>query len=111
LLNGLAIIFPDTIPVSAGIHSLTAGAIGTMTLAVMTRASLGHTGRAIETDVATATIYGLVTVGALLRVCAPFLSDGYATTLLAAGAAWSAAFALFALRYGPMLLRPRPGGA
>jgi len=91
---------------TAGIHALTAGAIGTMTLAVMTRASLGHTGRTIKTDRATAAIYALVTIGALLRVGAPFLPD-YEAALIAAGAAWSGAFALFVLCYGPMLARPR----
>jgi len=106
VLLGLAALLADPTIESAGIHALTAGAIGTMTLAVMTRASLGHTGRAIETDGATAAIYILVTIGALLRVAAPF-APGYETMLVAAGLAWSAAFALFVVRYGPILLRPR----
>ena len=106
VLNGLAVLLPRLIVASAGIHALTAGAIGTMTLAVMTRASLGHTGRTIETDWATAMIYALVTIGAVLRVAAPFLTS-YGTMLIIAGSTWSAAFALFVVRYGPMLLRPR----
>jgi uncharacterized protein involved in response to NO len=106
VLLGLAAVLADVTVETAGIHALTAGAIGTMTLAVMTRASLGHTGRAIETDWATAAIYALVTIGALVRVGAPFLPD-YEATLIAAGAAWSGAFALFVVRYGPMLARPR----
>jgi len=106
VLLGLASLLADQTIESAGIHALTAGAIGTMTLGVMTRASLGHTGHAIETDGATAAIYALVTIGALLRVAAPFL-PGYEATLIGAGLAWSAAFALFVVRYGPILLRPR----
>ena len=53
------------------IHLLTTGAMGTMTLAVMTRASLGHTGRPRHADRLTVTIYLLVNLGALLRIFAP----------------------------------------
>jgi uncharacterized protein involved in response to NO len=105
-LLGLSALLADAALVSAGTHALTAGAVGTMTLAVMTRASLGHTGRTIETDSATAVIYALVTIGAVLRVAAPFLVS-YDVILIAAGSTWSAAFILFVVRYGPMLLRAR----
>lgn len=107
LLLGCAILAPDTMPQSSALHALTAGAIATMTLAVMTRASRGHTGRAIEADPATLAIYALVSVGALLRVLAPLLPGFYIELLTAGGALWSSAFALFAIRYGPMLLRAR----
>lgn len=106
VLLGIGALFADAIMVSAGIHALTAGAIGTMTLAVMTRATLGHTGRVIENDWVTASMYVLVTIGALLRVAAPCLPD-YEGSLIVAGLTWSSAFALFVFRYGPMLLRPR----
>jgi uncharacterized protein involved in response to NO len=106
ILLGAATLLADATIASAGIHALTAGAVGTMTLAVMTRASLGHTGRAIETDGATAAIYALVTIGALIRVAAPFL-PAYEGAIIVGGLTWSAAFALFVLRYGPMLVRPR----
>ncbi len=88
------------------VHALTTGAIGVMTLAVMTRASLGHTGRARHADVATLWIYILVTIGAILRVFGP--STGLATNLLLVAAAvnWSGAYLLFAMVYGPYLLRP-----
>jgi uncharacterized protein involved in response to NO len=92
----------------AAIHALTAGAVGTMTLAVMTRASLGHTGRDLSADRPTVAIYLLVTLAAVLRVAAA--GGGRAMPLLAAAAAlWIAAFALFVIHYGPMLLRPRLG--
>jgi uncharacterized protein involved in response to NO len=107
MLLGLAGFTLSIIPASSAIHALTAGAVGTMTLAVMTRASRGHTGRPIVADATTIVIYGLVTLGALLRVLAPLLSDLYLPLLLAGGMAWSAAFALFVIAYGPMLVLRR----
>ena len=80
-----------------------------MTLGVMTRASRGHTGRPIVADRPTLTIYTLVTLGALLRVLAPFGGEFYSPLLMLGGAAWSAAFMLFALAYGPMLATKRIG--
>lgn len=106
LLMGLAALAPGVIDPTTALHALSAGAVGTMTLAVMTRASLGHTGRAIVTDRATLAIYVLVTLGALLRVAAPFTGEFHLTTLFAGGLLWSASFALFALAYAPVLLRP-----
>jgi uncharacterized protein involved in response to NO len=95
------------VPQSAAVHALTAGAIGTMTLAVMTRASLGHTGREIVADSATVAIYLAVTAGAALRVLAPFAGDWYAHVLGCGGALWSAAFLLFTVRYAPVLWGPK----
>lgn len=109
LLLGLSALW-SFVPASVPIHALTAGAIGTMTLAVMTRASLGHTGREIKADAATIVIYLAVTAGAALRVAAPFSTDNYMLTLVAGGGLWSFAFLLFAARYGPMLLRARRSG-
>ena len=101
--------FAPVVTATAALHALTAGAIGTMTLAVMTRASLGHTGRPIATDAATATIYVLVTLGALLRVTAPLAAEFYLELLTLGGLLWSAGFGLFAVAYGPILLKPGLG--
>ena len=60
VMLGWSILTPDVMPQSSALHALTAGAIATMTLAVMTRATLGHTGRAVETDAATLAIYLMV---------------------------------------------------
>lgn len=109
LLLGISRITP-AIPETAALHALTAGAIGTMTLAVMTRASLGHTGRAIVADGATLAIYIAVTAGAVLRVAAPFAGDLYAGFLVGGGVLWSASFLLFAVRYAPILFGPRRSG-
>lgn len=106
---GASVLIADALHASAALHALTAGAVGTMTLAVMTRATLGHTGRALEADGWTVAIYAAVTVGAVLRVAAPLLPSLYLNLLLLGGAAWSLAFVLFILRYGPMLWKPRLG--
>jgi uncharacterized protein involved in response to NO len=90
--------------VPAALHALTVGAIGTMTLAVMTRASLGHTGRALTADRTTMAIYALVSAAALLRVLGPFAGAQAVVVTSLAGVAWSAAFGLFVLHYGRYLL-------
>lgn len=107
-LLGLSILTP-AVPSSAALHALTAGAVGTMTLAVMTRASLGHTGRTIVADRSIVGMYVLVTLGAVLRVAAPFADSWYIATLAAGGSLWSAGFLLFAVRYAPILWGRRIG--
>jgi uncharacterized protein involved in response to NO len=94
-------------PLSAAIHALTVGAIGTMILAVMTRATRGHTGRELSADRATALIYLLVGCAAAARIIAAFTTETHLYWLLTAGAAWIGAFGLFSLRYAPLLLQPR----
>jgi uncharacterized protein involved in response to NO len=96
------------VPEMVGMHALSAGAFGTMIAAVMTRAALGHTGRPLVADSWTIAIYALVVLGALLRVLGP-LAMGEAETVLAAaaGVLWGAGFALYAVRYAPILLKPR----
>jgi uncharacterized protein involved in response to NO len=108
LLGGSA--FLPAIPASSALHALTAGAMASMTLAVMTRATLGHTGRPLRADGWTVAIYALVTTGAALRVAAPWLPIDYMRAIELAGASWGAAFLLFVLIYGPRLLGPRPDG-
>jgi len=103
LLTGSSLV-TSGLPVTAGIHALTAGAMGAMTLAVMTRATLGHTGRALAADRWTAAIYLLVATAAVLRIAAALFTVAYLPLLWAAGIAWIAAFALFIVRYGPLLV-------
>jgi uncharacterized protein involved in response to NO len=104
--NSLASMLPQT----TALHALTVGAIGTMTLAVMTRASLGHTGRALIAGPRTTMIYGLITLAAVLRLLAPLFGAHYLVALSFASAAWSGAFGLFALFYFGPLTGPRAGG-
>lgn len=97
------------VPRSAGIHALTAGAMATMILAVMTRASLGHTARELKANGATVVIYLLVTTGALLRVTASLRLVDFNRAIEIAGLAWGAAFLLFVIAYAPVLWRSRLG--
>ena len=106
-LLGLSLI--GTVPRSAAIHALTAGAMATMILAVMTRASLGHTARELKANGATVVVYVLVTVGAVLRVTASLRLIDYNHGIEIAGAAWAGAFLLFLIAYAPVLWRPRLG--
>ncbi len=93
-------------PWDAAIHSLTVGAAGTMILAVMTRVSRGHTGRALSADGPTILIYALIILAACARIAAALAGEAIGLLILAA-ALWVAAFGLFAMRYAPLLLRPR----
>jgi uncharacterized protein involved in response to NO len=88
------------------VHVLTTGAVGAMTLGVMTRASLGHTGRPLHAGSLTVAIYALVNLGAMVRVFGP--AAGLPTNLVLGLAAvgWSGAYILFAVLYGPFLVRP-----
>ena len=100
----------DAVSSSAALHALAAGAMASMTLAVMTRASLGHTGRPLACDAATTAIFAMVTIGAALRVVAIALPFAYMPLIAVAGTLWAGAFILFAIFYGPMLARPRADG-
>lgn len=105
VLMGASVFF-NAVPASAGIHAWTAGAIGLMTLAVMTRATLGHTGQALQAGPATQAIYGLVLLAALLRIAAAF--NGSIVLLECGGALWVAGFAGFVFIYGPLLATRKP---
>lgn len=97
----------DIIAPSGGIHAWTGGAIGAMTLAVMSRATLGHTGRRLEASPATHLIYASVIVAAVARVCAVLEIDHTGALLIVAGIAWAAAFLGFAAAYSVALWSPR----
>jgi uncharacterized protein involved in response to NO len=107
LLVAGAILFPQTIPISSGIHAWTVGAIGTMTLAVMTRASLGHTGQPLSADWLTQVIYALVIAAAAVRIAAAFVPEFGLVLLYSAATLWVAAFWSFAIGYGRLLWQPR----
>jgi uncharacterized protein involved in response to NO len=104
LLLGASVCWP-AVPPSVGIHAWTAGAIGLMTLAVMTRASLGHTGQALAASAATQAIYACAFVAALLRVCAAF--EHTVLLLHLSALAWVTAFAGFVAAFGPLLVGRR----
>jgi uncharacterized protein involved in response to NO len=100
--------FTTDIPGSLASHAFGAGAAGTMIMAVMSRASLGHTGRPLVAPRPIVGAYILVTLAALLRVAGPLAApDHHAVILTGAALAWIAAFALFAIVYAPILTTPR----
>ncbi len=107
LVLSLSIVWPQLVPASGALHAWTTGAMGIMTLAIMTRATLGHTGRDILSAPTTVAIYGAMLVAALSRIAAPLLPAVYYQMLLIAGVAWFLAFGIFLLIYGPMLVRAR----
>lgn len=88
-------------------HALATDAVGAMTLAVMTRATRGHTGRSLSADRWTMAIYIAINAAAIARVAAALLSEAYAGLLHASAALWLAALGLFVARYAPMLLERR----
>jgi uncharacterized protein involved in response to NO len=97
------------LPTSSALHALTVGAIGTMTLAVMTRATLGHTNRELTAGPGTTAIFILINVAAVGRIAAGLVGGGYLTLIALGGGAWIGAFALFVALYAPLLVRPRAG--
>lgn len=99
-LTGLAILAPDLFSTSSALHALTAGTIGMMPVAIMTRAILGHSGRKLTANRATQLIYVLIFCGALLRVFAETLPFDYLSVVSASGTLWAGGFVLFVFVYG-----------
>ena len=95
---------------TAGLHALTAGAMGGMILAVMTRVGLGHTGRPLVLPPGAAWLYGGVHAAALARVLVGLFPAAGPPLLIAAAAGWALAFGGFVVLYAPILLRPRIDG-
>lgn len=107
LLIGVAAVTGE-VPESLAFHALGSGAVGTMILAVMSRASLGHTGRAIHAPRPVVWSYILITLATLSRVLGPLLiPGGTAFWHAAAGFLWTGAFLLFVIIYAPILTTPR----
>lgn len=106
-LLGVSILWPDIIASTGALHGWTTGAIGVMTLAVMTRATRGHTGHPIESDLATKGIYGAILLAVIARIGADIWPADYLFLLYTAAFGWAAAFLGFAIAYGPILLSSR----
>lgn len=97
----------DLLPLAVGLHLLGVGAIGGMTLAVMMRATMGHTGRELAAGPWLAGAFGLLVVATGLRVV---LADAVVfglSGLTLAAFFWTVGFGVFALRVGPWLLQPQ----
>ncbi len=104
MLLGAAVL-SDSVAQGDALHALTAGAAGTMILAVMSRAILGHTGNVLHADRVTAIAYCFVSVAALARLAVIALPEWGVELYSASGSAWILAFGLFVWRYGPISIR------
>ena len=98
------------LPLSVAIHAFTAGAMGTFIMGMMSRVSLGHTGRALELEKGFVVAYVILTLSAVVRVVSGFFPSGYSHGILTAGVLWAISFLLFIIYYAHSLLTPRPDG-
>jgi len=96
----------EVVSPASALHVLTVGVIGLTTLAVMTRASRGHTGRPLTASWSTTAAYACIAVVALLRPLAEMLPEAYHPILAVSAAGWIAGFAIFVFEHAPMLMRP-----
>ena len=109
VLRGLAAI--GVVAELFAVHALTVGAIGGMTIGMMTRTARGHTGRPLKADRFEVACYVLVALAAVIRVFGGmWLPGAYLATVVVSGVCWSTAFALYAVRYWPVLSRSRLDG-
>ena len=96
---------------SYAIHALTVGAIGGLTLGMMTRTARGHTGRPLVADGFEITVFLLIQVAAIVRVFGGIASpELYGVSVQLSALLWAATFGLYAVRYWPVLTRPRLDG-
>lgn len=106
-LKGFAIL-TGMISETAAIHALTIGAVGSMTMGVMSRAALGHTGRALKVSRGITVTYLLISLAAVTRIAGVVLpAQLQDEAMLLAGSFWIAAFMIFSIGYWPILTRPR----
>ncbi len=107
LAAGAHVLAPGMIAAAAAVHIWAIGGIGMMTLAMMTRATLGHTGRALAAGPATQAIYLGTAVAMLARVAVEFWPMAAVPLIHAAALAWTVAFAGFVMVFGPMVTAGR----
>ncbi|MFO0677058.1 MAG: NnrS family protein [Polyangiaceae bacterium] len=103
--------FTPSIPPSLGIHAVTAGALGALSLGMMARVALGHTGRSLVLPTRFWFAFVAVTIAAAGRLTAPFLAPSHQlSVLVASGVLWALAFVSYAVAFAPILLAPRIDG-
>ncbi|MGZ4969024.1 MAG: NnrS family protein [Methylobacter sp.] len=106
VLSAYSVVLP-----SLALHALTLGGIGVLTLGMMARVSLGHTGRALKASNAIAIAFVLINIAALFRVLLPIaLPQWYENLIYISTLSWLAAFSLFVFVYAPILSSPRIDG-
>jgi uncharacterized protein involved in response to NO len=110
LLRALA-GFDAAVPGSLATHALTVGAVGSLTLGMMARVSLGHTGRALVASTPIVWAFGAITAATFARAIVPLFAPGwYFAELVVAAGLWTVAFILYLVSYVPVLLMPRVDG-
>jgi uncharacterized protein involved in response to NO len=110
LLRGAGLLWPTVAP-SLALHALTAGAIGMLTLGMMTRVGLGHTGRMLDVPPAVGGAFGAMLLAGLVRVVGPLAAPAHWTAVMATSAVcFAGAFAVYVVVYAPVLLAPRVDG-
>jgi len=110
VLKGLASLYP-ALPATAALHALTVGAVGVLTLGMMARVALGHTGRPLEVHSAVVVAFVLVNAAAFVRSIGPMLAPvHYLVVLDVSATLWTIAFLTYAIVYLPILVRPRVDG-
>ncbi|BAL23964.1 NnrS family protein [Azoarcus sp. KH32C] len=108
-LYGLAAFAAPTLT-SAALHSVAVGGIGLLTLGMMSRTALGHTGRPLELPQPMPAAFGCVLAATALRLAAALAVPFAHAVLIASALCFAAGFGLFAYRFGPWLIRPRADG-
>lgn len=110
LLRAIGLV-TTSVPASSATHALTVGTIGALTLGMMTRVTLGHTGRLLEASRSTVLSFVCVTFAAIVRVAGPLFSFAwYRPAITIAGTLWSVAFAIYLFTYAPVLVSRRLDG-
>ena len=110
LMTGAALLLDDPGLRAAGVHAWSSGAIGAMTLAVMTRATRGHSGQTLHSPATTTFgIYVPIVLAAVLRIGVALAPKLTMILLPLAGLLWIIAFLSFAAFYGPLVLRRKIG--
>ncbi|MCM2348831.1 MAG: NnrS family protein [Bacteriovoracaceae bacterium] len=114
IVAGLILIFLSDIlsllPRSVAIHAFTAGAMSTFIIGMMSRVSLGHTGRPLRLAKGFVTSYVLITVSGIVRVASGFMPEYYGEGILLSGIFWALGFFIFILFYFSILTSPRADG-
>ena len=99
------------VPASLALHAFTLGSIGVLTLGMMARVALGHTGRALKASNLIALAFVLINLAAVFRVLFPIILPAWYSAFLSISSyCWLAAFALFVFYYAPILSASRVDG-
>ena len=106
ILLGISILWDGLLSADA-IHGLTIGAIGTMIPAVMSRASLGHSGRPIAAGLLISLVYLIISLAVIARLSAGLMPQFYMPLINISGIFWIIAFLLFAVKFTPLYFKPR----